>query len=101
MDEESKAQLEHGMRVTELTKQAENSPMTVAQMGVVLYAVNEGYLKEVEVEKVKDFESSLLSFMDSEYEDLMKDITESGRYDDETEKSFKEALDKFVKTQSW
>ena len=57
--------------------------------------------KEVEVEKVKDFESSLLSFMDSEYEDLMKDITESGRYDDETEKSFKEALDKFVKTQSW
>jgi len=39
--------------------------------------------------------------MDSEYEDLMKDITESGRYDDTTEKSFKEALDKFVKTQSW
>ena len=75
--------------------------MTVAQMGVVLYAVNEGYLEEVEVEKVKDFESYLLSFMDSEYEDLMKDITESGRYDDETEKSFKEALDKFVKTQSW
>jgi len=101
LDEVSKAQLEHGMRVTELTKQAENSPMTVAQMGVVLYAVNEGYLREVEVEKVKDFEGSLLSFMDSEYEDLMKDITESGRYDDATEKSFKEALDKFVKTQSW
>jgi len=70
-------------------------------MGVVLYAVNEGYLKEVEVEKVKDFESSLLSFMDSEYEDLMKEITISGRYDDATEKAFKEALDKFVSTQSW
>ena len=42
-----------------------------------------------------------LSFMDAEYEDLMKDITASGRYDDEIEKSFKEALDKFVKTQSW
>ena len=75
--------------------------MTVAQMGVVLFAANEGYLKEVEVEKVKDFESSLLSYMDSEYADLMKELTSSGRYDDETAKTFKEALDKFIKTQSW
>ena len=101
LDDVSKAQLEHGIRVTELTKQAENSPMSVAQMGVVFFAANEGYLEEVEVEKVKDFESALLSYMDSEYADLMKEITSSGRYDDETAKAFKEALDKFVKTQSW
>ena len=75
--------------------------MTVAQMGVVLFAANEGYLEEVEVEKVKDFEGSLLSYMDSEYGDLMKEVTSSGKYDDETAKTFKEALDKFVKTQSW
>ena len=67
----------------------------------MLFAANEGYLKEVEVEKVKDFESSLLSYMDSEYADLMKELTSSGRYDDETAKTFKEALDKFIKTQSW
>jgi F-type H+-transporting ATPase subunit alpha len=101
LDDVSKAQLEHGIRVTELTKQAENSPMSVAEMGVVLYAVNEGYLKEVEVEKVKDFESSLLSFMGSEYSDLMKEISDSGDYNKEVEKTFKEALDKFVSTQSW
>ena len=53
------------------------------------------------MEKVRDFESALLSYMDSEYADLMKEITSSGRYDDETAKAFKEALDKFVKTQSW
>ena len=101
LDDVSKAQLEHGIRVTELTKQAENSPMSVAQMGVVLFAANEGYLEEVEVEKVKDFESALLSYMDSEHTDLMDEISSSGRYDDDTAKAFKEALDKFVKTQSW
>ena len=97
----SKAQLDHGMRVTELTKQAENSPMSVAEMGVVLYAVNEGYLKEVEVEKVKDFEKSLLSFMSSEYTDFMESITNSGDYNKEIENALKEALDNFVKTQTW
>ena len=101
LDEVSKAQLEHGMRVTELTKQAENSPMSVAEMGIVLYSVNEGYLKEVEVEKVKDFEKSLLSFMSSEYGDLMKSITISGDYNEEIENAFKAALDKFMKTQTW
>ena len=51
--------------------------------------------------KVKDFEGSLLSFMEAEHGDLMKELTSSGRYDDEIAKIFKEALDKFVKTQSW
>ena len=101
LDEVSKAQLEHGIRVTELTKQAENSPLSVAEMGVVLYAVNEDYLKEVEVEKVKDFESALLSFMNSEYAELMESVTSSGEYNEEIESSFKEALDKFVSTQTW
>ena len=101
LDEVSKAQLEHGIRVTELTKQGENSPFSVAEMGVVLYAVNEGYLKEVKIEKVKDFESSLLSFMGSEYGDLMTNITNTGEYNKETEGAFKEALDRFVSTQSW
>jgi F-type H+-transporting ATPase subunit alpha len=63
--------------------------------------VNEGYLKEVEVEKVKDFEKSLLSFMSSEYGDLMKSITTSGDYNEEIENAFKAALDKFMKTQTW
>ena len=52
-------------------------------------------------EKVKDFESSLLSFMGSEYSDLMKEISDSGDYNKDTEKAFKEALDKFISTQSW
>ena len=54
LDEASKNQLDHGVRVTELTKQDQYSPMTVAEMGLVLYAANEGYLADIEVEKIKE-----------------------------------------------
>jgi len=70
-------------------------------MGVVLYAANEGYLKEVDMEKIADFEAALLSYMNSEHGDLMSGINETGDYNEDIEKSFKEALDKFISTQSW
>jgi F-type H+-transporting ATPase subunit alpha len=66
LDEATRAQLEHGERVTELMKQKQYSPLSVAQMGVSLFAANEGYLKNVEVKKVLDFEAALHSFMGSE-----------------------------------
>jgi len=75
--------------------------ITKKDMSAVKKLLNKKKIILTQSQKVKEFENSLLSYMDSEYEDLMKDITASGRYDDETEKSFKEALDKFVKTQSW
>ncbi len=101
LDEASKEQLEHGVRVTELTKQDQFSPMSVAEMGLMLYTANEGYLREVEVEKIKDFEKTLLSYMNAEHKDLMDRVSETGEYNDEIEGSFKEALDKFMSTQTW
>ena len=101
LDDATKAQLDHGERVTELMKQKQYSPQSVAEMGVVLYAVNEGHLNDVDVSKVGDFEASLLSYMHAEYGDLMKSIVESGDYNGEIEASFKEALEKFKATQTW
>ena len=101
LDEASKEQLEHGVRVTELTKQDQFSPMSVAEMGLMLYTANEGYLREVEVEKIKDFEKTLLSYMNAEHKDLMDRVSETGEYNEEIEGSFKEALDKFMSTQTW
>ena len=101
LDDVTRAQLEHGQRVTELMKQAQYSPQSVAEMAVVLYAANEGYLKEVEINKIDDFESALLSYMNSEQADLMNGINETGDYSDDTEAKFKSALDKFVDTQTW
>jgi len=101
LDDASREQLEHGTRVTELMKQDQNSPMSVAEMGAVLFAANEGYLKEVEVEKIKDFEQALLAYLHSDYSDLMKSPAETGAYGDEQASQFKEALDKFVSTQTY
>jgi F-type H+/Na+-transporting ATPase subunit alpha len=101
LDEATRAQLEHGQRVTELMKQKQYSPLSVAQMGVSLFAANEGYLKNIEVKKVLDFEAALHSFMASQFGDLMKKINDTGDYSKETTAALKAALDKFVATQAW
>jgi len=101
LDDATRAQLEHGQRVTELMKQKQYSPMSVAEMGVSIYAANEGYLEDIELNKVLDFEASLLSFMNGEHADLMNQINETGDWNDDIESQFKAALDKFKSTGSW
>ena len=101
LDEATRAQLEHGERVTELMKQAQYSPLSVAEMGIVLYAANEGYLKPVPVKAIGDFEKNLLSYMKSEHSDLISQVNEKGDWNGDIEASFKAALDKFVATQTW
>jgi len=101
LDEATKAQLDHGERITELMKQKQYSPLTIAQMGLLIYASNEGYLKEIEVPKIGDFESALLSYAQSEYGELLDGVSETGDWNDDIESKFKECLDKFMGTQTW
>ncbi|HAT27838.1 MAG TPA: F0F1 ATP synthase subunit alpha [Gammaproteobacteria bacterium] len=101
LDDATRAQLEHGQRVTELMKQKQYSPLSVAEMGVSLYAANEGYLEDIELNKVLDFEESLLSYMNSENAELMDKINNSGNYNDDIEAQLKVALEQFKATQSW
>ena len=101
LDDATKAQLDHGERVTELMKQKQYSPQSIADMGLMLYAANEGHLKDVEVNKIGDFESALLAFAHAEYGDLMKDIVASGKYDDSVTSAFAELIEKFKATQSY
>ena len=101
LDEATRAQLDQGERVTELMKQGQYAPRSIADMGIVLYAANEGHLRDVEVNKIRDFEAALLSYMHSEHGDLMKKIVDTGDYNDEIESSFKTAIEKFKATQTW
>jgi F-type H+/Na+-transporting ATPase subunit alpha len=101
LDDATKAQLDHGERVTELMKQKQYSPQSIAEMGLVLYAANEGFLNDVEVNKIGDFEEALLSYMHAEHGDLMNSIVVSGDYNDEIEATFKSALESFKSTQTW
>ena len=101
LDDATKAQLDHGERVTELMKQKQYSPQSIAEMGLVLYAANEGHLSDVEVNKIGDFEAALLSYMHAEHGDLMNSVVESGDYNDEIEATFKSAIETFKSTQTW
>lgn len=101
LDDATKAQLDHGERVTELMKQKQYSPLSVAEMGLVIYAAENGYLKEIEVNKIGDFEAALLSYMKAEHGDVLDKVNETGDWNDDLEASYKAALDKFVATQTW
>jgi F-type H+-transporting ATPase subunit alpha len=101
LDDATRSQLEHGQAVTELMKQKQYSPMSVAEMGLSLYAANEGFLKGVELSKIGDFEAALISFFNSEYADVMKDINASGNYSDAIAAQFKAGIEKFKSTQTW
>jgi F-type H+-transporting ATPase subunit alpha len=101
LDEATKAQLEHGQRVTELMKQGQYSPLTVAEMAVSVYAANEGHLKALEIKEIGRFEAALHAYMNSEQGDLMKQINDSGKYSDDIAASLKDALEKFKATQTW
>ena len=100
LDDASREQLEQGQKVTEVMKQKQYSPMSVGEMSVMLFAVNEGYMKDVELNKVADFESAL-SILASEYKELMANLDETGEYSDDVLAIFKEALEKFKSTQTW
>ena len=101
LDEATKAQLDHGERVTELMKQTQYSPLSVAEMGIMVFAADKGFLKEITVEKIGDFETALLSYMNSEHKDLMDAINVSGDYNDDIEATFDKAMKKFISTQTW
>ena len=101
LDDATRSQLEHGQRVTELMKQKQYSPLSVAEMAVSIYAANNGYLEDIELKKILDFESALLSYMNSEHSALLTEINENGKYSDEIGAQFKAAIDKFKSTQTW
>ena len=101
LDDATRAQLEHGQSVTELMKQHQYSPLSVADMAISLFAANEGFLSDVDLNKVGDFETALMSYMNSEHTAVMTQVNESGNFNDEIAANFKSALEQFKATQTW
>jgi F-type H+-transporting ATPase subunit alpha len=101
LDDATRAQLQHGQAVTELMKQKQYTPMSVAEMGLSLFAANEGFLNDIELNKILDFEAALIAYFNSEYADLMGDINKSGNYNDDIAAKFKAGIEKFKSTQTW
>ena len=101
LDDATKAQLASGQRITELLKQKQYAPMSVAQQSISLFAADRGFMDDVEIEKIGSFESALHAYLTAEHADLEKSINETGDWNDEVEKQFTEILESFKKTQTY
>ncbi|WP_031568015.1 F0F1 ATP synthase subunit alpha [Rheinheimera texasensis] len=101
LDDATRAQLDHGQKVTELMKQLQYAPMGVADMGVSIFAIEKGFMKDVEVAKILDFEAALLAYMHAEHGAFMADLNKTGNYNDQIEATIKGAIEKFKATQTW
>ncbi|MFV8835014.1 F0F1 ATP synthase subunit alpha [Aquisalimonas sp.] len=101
LDEATRQQLERGQVVMELMKQKQYSPLPVAEMALSLYAVNEGYLDDLDLKEIGSFESALHGHMRSNYPDLCKTINETGDFNDEIEGQLKTLISEFKSQGSW
>ena len=97
LDSDTKDRLELGERIVSVLKQKNNSPKEVAQQVCIIYAVINGYLHSIPVEKVPEFELRLEEHMQNHHDDVLKSIRTSGKLESNTEAALKAALDELVK----
>jgi F-type H+-transporting ATPase subunit alpha len=98
LDESTRKQLERGQRVSELMKQKQYAPMSVAEMSLSLYAGNNGYFDKVDRRKVVETEAGLQSFARSSYADLLKGINAKPDLSKDVEAALKKCCDEFFAT---
>lgn len=101
LDDATKQQLDHGERVTELMKQKQYAPMSIADQAAVIYASNEGYLADVPVNKIGDFEEAYLRYLRNDHAALMQEIDETANYNDDIEGRLKAAVESFKASHSY
>ncbi len=101
LDDATREQLDHGERVTELMKQKQYQPMSVAEQAAVIYASNEGFLADVPVEKIGSFEESFLRYMHDEQSELMREIDDTANYNDDIAGRLKSAVETFKQNHSY
>lgn len=101
LDAETKAQIDRGQRVTELMKQDQYQPLSVAELATSLFAANSGSLDDLEANKVVDFERALLTYMGSNQAALMDSINETGDYNDDIAGQLQAAIDDFKANHTW
>lgn len=96
LDKATQQQLRRGERLVEVLKQKQYSPMPVEQQVVIIYAATKGYLDEIPVKNVKQYENDLLSQMTSMNQDILTEISEKKEMSSETEERLKKLLTEFT-----
>jgi F-type H+-transporting ATPase subunit alpha len=98
LDPQTRARLERGQRMTEILKQGQYEPMSVEHQAVILYAGVNGYLDDLSVDQVKDWENNFHKFLDIQKKDLMKSLIEKKELTEEIEGKLKAAIEEFKKS---
>lgn len=101
LDEVTRKQLERGQRVMEIMKQKQYQPLSVAEMGLILFAVDKGHLDDIELKKVVSFEQELLAYANSTYAETLAKINQTCDFNDEIAEQLTKLIQQFKATQSW
>ena len=98
LDAATKARLDRGQRIVELFKQTQYNPIPVEQQVAVMWAMQNGYVDPVPVERVKEFQSKLQDYLETRKESLLQSIREKKQLDEDLEGQLKAALEEFKTT---
>lgn len=101
LDEATRKQLERGQRLTEIMKQKQFKPLSVAEEATILFAADRGYIDDVPMNQVSKFEQHLMTYLNNEHKDFISRINKTGEYNDEVVQLLKTILESFKATQSW
>jgi len=101
LDAATRAQLERGQRVTELMKQKQYLPLSVAQLAITLYAAEKGYLDDLPIAQILPFEKALHGHFASNYAEWVKAANDKSDWNDAIEGTLKKGIEEFKKTGSW
>ena len=101
LDEATRKQLERGQRVTELMKQQQYAPMSIAEQALSIFAVNEGFLDDVAIDKIGPFETGLHAHFANTNAELLNKINASGDWDDDLAAAYRKGIEDFKTTGSW
>ena len=98
LDEATRKQLDRGARVTELLKQKQYSPLPISLMSASLFAVNKGYMDDVDVKKILPFEHGLHAYLKDKHAALLNKVEDSRALDKDAEAELTQAVTEFKKS---
>ncbi|MBF0979754.1 MAG: F0F1 ATP synthase subunit alpha [Clostridiales bacterium] len=95
IDKDTKERLDHGQLLMEILKQGQYKPMSVAHQVMIIYAAVNKHLADISIGEIKDFEKGFLAFVDEQYPSIAKSIESTGKLEEGTEETLKEAIAKY------
>ena len=95
IDKDTKERLDHGQLLMEILKQGQYKPMSVAHQVMIIYAAVNKHLADISIGEIKEFEKGFLAFVDEQYPSIAKSIESTGKLEEGTEETLKEAIAKY------